>query len=148
METFQPPPQDTSAGAVTSHAARLFVQALAAAQQTLHIAPAQYRILHELWQQDGLAQKDLIARLDIEQSTIGNTLNRMVRDGLIERLPHPKDGRSQILGLTQHAKRLKDQAVKAAYRINEKALSGFSEEERGQFFLLMDKMIKALKDEP
>lgn len=147
METHQHTDfQGISAGAVTSHAARLFIQALAVAQQGLNIAPAQYRLLTELWQEDGLAQKDLIKRLDIEQSTIGNTLNRMVRDGLIERKPHLKDGRSQILCLTPHAKMLKDQAIKNAFRINEKALSGFTEVERQQFFLLMEKMIKALKD--
>lgn len=146
MDTFQQTDsQDISAGAVTSHAARLLSQALAEAQQTLRIAPAQYRIMRELWREDGLVQKNLIARLDIEQSTIGNTINRMVRDGLIERQPHPQDGRSQILCLTPHAKKMKDQAVNIACRINDKALSGFSEEEKIQFFSLMDKMIKALR---
>ena len=136
-----------SVGSLTSRAARLFAQALTQAQQALHILPAQYRILLELWREDGLAQKDLIARLDIEQSTIGNTLNRMVKDGLISRQPHPQDGRSQSLSLTPYALKLKDQALRDARYVNEKALSGFSGEEREQFIALMHKMIEALKDE-
>lgn len=97
---------------------------------------------------DGIVQKNLVTRLDIEQSTIGNTLNRMVRDGLIERKPHPQDGRSQVLCLTPRGRALKEEAMGNACQVNAKALSGFSEDEKCQFFFLMNKMIKALKEQP
>jgi len=48
----------------------------------------------QLWAEDGLTQRDLVERLDIEQATMGNTLGQMEHDGLIVRTPHPTDGRA------------------------------------------------------
>ena len=45
----------------------------------------QFAVLLELWAGDGLTQKELVERLDVEQATMANTLARMVRDGLVER---------------------------------------------------------------
>lgn len=134
-----------SAGSVITHASRLLVQAFNEAQRALQLVPAQYRVIHQLSRQENLTQKDLIKILDVEQSTIGNTLNRMEKEGLIERKPHPHDGRAQILCLTPRAVNLRDQAYENAKRVDEKAFSHFSDEERGQFFALMQKMIHALK---
>lgn len=134
-------------GAMVAIAARLLQQSLAQAQQHLGIAPAQFRILYQLWLEDGLTQKDLVERLNIEQSTMGNTLSRMERDGLIERKPHPYDGRAQLLCLTKRAQDLKDPAIENAKRVNESALSAFAEDEKEQFTALMQKLLKTLKEE-
>lgn len=136
---------DSSAGAMVAHASRLLHQALALAQQPLGLAPAQYKILVLLWLKDSQTQRDLVLKLDIEQSTIGSTLNRMERDGLIQRRPNPDDGRSQFICLTPRGKKLKAPAMQLANRINEQALSAFSATERAQFFTLMEKFIKNLK---
>lgn len=134
-----------SVGAVVSHAARLLTQALAEAQRTLHLAPAQYRVLVELWQDEPLTQHDLVRRLDIEQSTVGATMSRMARDGLIQLQPHPHDGRSQVICLTELARQLKIPATNLAKEINDDVLSEFSEEERVQLFELLGKIINKLK---
>lgn len=136
-----------SAGAVVVHASRLFVQAFSAAQRALHVSPMQYRVILELRSQDGLTQKDLIAKLDVEQSTIGNTLNRMEQDGLIERKRHPNDGRAQILCLTHKSLDIIGPASENANRVNEKALVDFSETEKQQLFVLMQKLIGGLKNQ-
>lgn len=138
---------EVTAGAVVTHASRLMVQAFSASQRELNLAPAQYRIIIELSRREKLTQKDLIAKLDIEQSTIGNTLNRMEQGGLIERKPHPNDGRAQILCLTPHAIELREKANIKAKLLNQKALSTFSDDEKTQFFELMNKLIKTLKNE-
>lgn len=145
-DKYIPPYSDHSAGAAIAHAARLMSQTLAEAQQDLNIAPAQYRILTELWKYGGLTQRDLVARLDIEQSTIGNTLSRMERDGLIQRKPHPTDGRAQIIGLTARARKLKEPAMAIGAKINNVALSGFSAAEKAQFREFMNRIISALKE--
>lgn len=141
----KPDPSFPSLGAVVSHAARLLTQALAESQKSLSLAPAQYRVLVELWQQDQLTQHMLVQRLDIEQSTVGNTLNRMERDGLIRRQPHAQDGRSRIICLTPLAKKLKPAAMNASSQINEAVLSEFSEAEKAQLFEYMGRIIQKLK---
>lgn len=137
-----------SVGAVVSHAARLLTLALADAHKSLALAPAQYRILVELWQEDGLTQHALVQKLDLEQSTVGTTLSRMERDGLIQRQPHLNDGRSQLIHLTPHAKALQAPATAAASQINNDILSDFSEREQAQLFEFIDRIICRFKAQP
>lgn len=136
---------ETSIGAVVTHASRLFVQAFSSVQRKFHLSAAQYRIILELHGRENITQKDLIDKLDVEQSTVGNTLNRMAQDGLIERRPHPNDGRAQILCLTEKSIKIIGPVKKNADLLNEKALADFPQTEREQFFMLMEKLIKALK---
>jgi len=83
-----------SAGYLANHQARLFAQALAERINPMGLAPAQFQCLLELWREDGLTQRDLVQRLDVEQATMANTLKRMERDGLIERRAHAGDARA------------------------------------------------------
>ena len=71
-----------SAGYLANHMARVFAHALAERIRPLGLAPGQFMTLIELWREDGLTQRDLVARLDVEQATMANTLKRMERDGI------------------------------------------------------------------
>ena len=89
-----------SAGYLMNHIARQFAILLGEGLKPLGIAPAQFPILLELWQKDGLSQQELVERADLKQATIANTLARMERDGLITREPNPDDARSRLIMLT------------------------------------------------
>lgn len=96
----------------------------------LGFSPGQFPVLLELWQEDGLTQKQLLDRLDVEQATLANTLSRMERDRLIQRAPHPGDRRAQIITLTQLGRDLEVQAVEAAAEADAALFSGFKRFER------------------
>jgi len=134
-----------SPGYLANHMARLFARGLHQRIDPLGLAPAQFMTLIELWAQDGLTQKELADRLDVEQATIANTLARMQRDGLVERKPHPTDGRSRSIYLTQKAKGLEPQATAAAAAQNKLALSGLSSKEHRLFLGFMQRVIGAMK---
>lgn len=136
----------TSAGYLANHMARLFADGLRARVKPLGIVPGQFPALLELWEQDGLTQKELVTRLDIEQATMANTLVRMERDGLVRRKPHPGDGRAQQVWLTAKAKSLRGPAIEAAMSQNELALSLLSAGERQKFLSLMQRAIRAMQD--
>jgi DNA-binding MarR family transcriptional regulator len=97
---------------------------------SLGFAPGQFPILVELWNEDGLTQRDLVAKLEIEQATIANTLSRMERDGLIERRSHPKDKRAQLLFLTARAREIEAEAKAAAREADDALFKGFKRFER------------------
>lgn len=139
--------KNQSAGYLINHLARIFFQSLAREIGPLGLAPGQFMVLLELWKEDGLTQRDLVARLDVEQATLANTLSRMERDGLIRRSPHPSDGRAQSIRLTERARRLEDPATKAADGINRRLLSELSAGERQGFLSTMRKVIAAGRDE-
>jgi DNA-binding MarR family transcriptional regulator len=54
-----------------------------------------------------------IARLQVHPTSVTNTVERLVRDGLIVREPHPDDGRAAILALTDAGRDLVERATAA-----------------------------------
>lgn len=135
-----------SAGYLANHMARLFARGLHRRIQPLGLAPAQFMTLVELWAEDGLTQKQLVERLDVEQATMANTLARMERDGLIRRRPNPDDARSQQVWLTDAARRLHGPATAAAMAQNDAALGGLSADERPLFVDLMRRVVTTLRE--
>ena len=134
-----------SAGYLANHLARLFAQGLQGRIGPLGLAPAQFMTMLELWTEDGLTQADLVARLDVEQATMANTLARMERDGLIRRLPHPQDKRARQNWLTPKGADLRAPATAAAQAQNEHALRGLDATERQALLALMRRVIAAMK---
>jgi DNA-binding MarR family transcriptional regulator len=136
--------RDKSAGYLTNHMARLFARGLQDRIAPLGIVPGQFPTLLELWEREGVTQKELVAKLDIEQATIANTLTRMERDVLVRRTKQPEDARAQLIWLTPKAKRIRDKAYGAAQTQNDLALSGLSDREQAQFLDYMRRTIEAM----
>jgi DNA-binding MarR family transcriptional regulator len=110
--------------------AKGFARSFQAKAANVGFAPGQFPILVELWREDGLTQRELVARMEIEQATIANTLSRMVRDGLIERRPHPSDKRAQLLFLTEKARAMEADGITAAQEADDALFAGFRRFER------------------
>jgi len=139
--------QENSAGFLANQMARLFASGLARQLTAINLAPAQFMVLLELWQEDARTQVDLVAALDVEQATMANTLARMERDKLIERRPSETDKRVRIVVLTDKARKLQEAAMIGAQAQNTAALAGFSPEEVQMFLSLMRRTIRNLKSE-
>ena len=111
-------PRQLSLGYQVNHLARLLAQALGERIAPLGVVPGQFAQLLALYEQDGLTQAELCARVQIEQPTMANTLARMERDGLVERVPDPADGRRSLILLTEHARQIEGDLVNAARGVN------------------------------
>ena len=137
--------KENSPGHLANHMARLFAQGLHRRIKPHGLAPAQFMLLLELWAEDGLTQKQLVERLDVEQATIANTLFRMERDGFVRRRPHPDDGRVQQVWLTPAAFSLREPATKAARAQNQMALANLSDSEKETFIDLMKRVVDTMR---
>jgi len=78
------------------------------------IAPAQAFVLGELWMTEPLSQVELARRLDIGKATVGQTLNRLERAGLIERRRLSTDRRVIMIHLTEQGWALREPLKRAA----------------------------------
>ncbi|WP_117193108.1 MarR family winged helix-turn-helix transcriptional regulator [Rhizobium terrae] len=119
-----------SATYLAGQLAKGFARSLQKRATLLGFSPGQFPVLLELWQEDGLTQKQLLDKLEVEQATLANTLSRMERDGLIQRTPHPSDRRAQIITLTALGRELEGRAVEAAAEADAALFSGFRRFER------------------
>lgn len=133
--------REQSPSYLVSQLAKEFARALQSQALQLGFSAGQFPILVELWEGDGLTQKQLLERVDIEQATMANTLSRMERDGLIERKPHPKDRRAQLIYLTDKAREIKDGAISAVCAADNVLLNGLKRFEKE---LLLEFMRHAL----
>ena len=123
--------------------ARIFARGLTARIKPLGLTTGTFPALLELWESDGLTQKQLVERLDIEQATMVNTRARMERDGLIIRKKDANDGRVQRIWLTERGQDLRDPAIEAAMAENLETLSCLSEDEQREFVTTMQTIIAA-----
>src|SRR5437667_519787 len=127
-------------GHLISLAARGFARLSEARLKPLGFGVGHLPVLVAL--QDGQigSQRDLARFARIEQPSMAQMLARMERDGLIQRVPDPADGRSSRISMTQAAEARLPSAVAALLRGNREALSGFTDEEAAQLVALLTRL--------
>lgn len=95
----------------------------------LGLLPAQYTALAEIARAEGLTQKDLVVRLDLEQPGVARTLAGLERMGWIERRSLGR-GRSQGLWLTARARAALPRANEVAATVDRAATAALTRTER------------------
>ena len=147
MPSSRPFSREASLGYQVNYLARLLAQALHERIAPLGVVPGQFAQLLTLYAEDGLTQRELCARVGIEQPTMANTLQRMERDGLIRREADPADGRRALVLLTERARRLERPLVAAAQDVNAVATAGFSDREVAALLDAVHRVIANLETE-
>ncbi len=135
----------TSLGYGVNHLARLMEQALRDRIARHGVVPGQFAQLLALFEQEGVTQQELCAKVRIDQSTMARTLERMERDGLVRRTPDPADGRRALIYLTDRARRLRSALFAAADEVNSIATAGFSAAESTAFRQMITQAIGNLE---
>lgn len=133
--------KETSLGYRANLLARMLERALRDQIARYGVVPGQFPALLALYEEDGQTQAQLGERVQIEQPTIAKTLQRMERDGLVERVPDPADGRRARIHLTPRARELQAALTTAAREVNAQALKGLPNAEARK---LMDGMQHAI----
>ncbi len=77
----------------------------------LELTYPQYLIMLILWQQDGLALKDIAEQLFTESGALTPVLKRMQEMGLLLRARSPSSERTLEIRLTEHGRALKAKAL-------------------------------------
>src|SRR5438105_3624157 len=86
-------------------AARGFYRVADVSLRDIGLATGQFPVLMSLKGGKALSQAELARIANVEQPTMAQLLNRMERDGLVERVPDPADKRSRLVMLTPLATR-------------------------------------------
>jgi DNA-binding MarR family transcriptional regulator len=78
---------------------------------------------------------------------VARTIDRMVRDGLVRREPHPRDGRATHIRLTPRALALREALAAESIAANELAARVLSPEELDTLKSLLRRVIDGLPGE-
>ncbi|MFW9886783.1 MAG: MarR family winged helix-turn-helix transcriptional regulator [Candidatus Thorarchaeota archaeon] len=95
----------------------------------IEISPGQGRILFALWQEDDISITKLTRRTQLSKSTLTDMLDRMEKDGLIERKTSDMDKRRTLVRLTEATKKLHDKYLAVSKDMTDLFYRGFSDEE-------------------
>lgn len=76
-----------------------------------------------------LSPGDLLAATMVTSGTMTNRIDQLEKQGLVERIPNPQDGRSVLIGLTEQGLALVDRAVTDHVANQHRLTSSLSAEE-------------------
>lgn len=113
--------------------------------QDVDIHPGQPPLLFALSKKDGQIQKDLAAQLHIQAATLTVMLNRMEKNGLVERRTDERDQRVTRVYLTEQGREVKEKVSEAINRMEAICFRNFSESEKEQFSNMLQRMIDNLE---
>ncbi len=96
------------------------------------LTPPQFALLGFLWQADGLTQTELSEKGQIDRTTLGGLIDRLEKNGLVQRRKHPQDRRAYKIYLTGHGRELEGPLTECAQRTLARLTNGLSEQEVGE----------------
>jgi DNA-binding MarR family transcriptional regulator len=105
-------------------------------------------LLIRLVEQDGLTQIDLARRQRVEAPTVCRMLDRLVRDGLVERHPHPADRRASRVLLTAEGRQAAERGMAIVADLERRAFAGLEPEERDLLMALMERVMERAQPAP
>lgn len=138
---------DDNLGYLVNRAARLMAQMFSRRLRRHDVALAQWAILLFLYASDGQTQRELSRVVAIEPPTVARTIDRMVRDGLVRREPHPRDGRATRVLLTPRALALREELVAESRAANRLVARVLSDDELETLKTLLRRVIGGLTEE-
>ncbi|MFL6622247.1 MAG: MarR family winged helix-turn-helix transcriptional regulator [Sulfurifustaceae bacterium] len=94
------PEPSENLGFLVADTARLWRYALDLRLQPLGLSQAKWRVLLQLYREDGMIQKELAGRLGVEAPTLAVLLDRMSEDGWLMRRESNADRRRKTVHLT------------------------------------------------
>ena len=101
----------------------------------------QGRILHVLWENDGISNRELSKKSGLAMSSLTTMLERMEEKNLLIRKFCPTDKRKSLIFLTNYAKSLKSEYDEISNKMNEISFKGISDEERLAFEATLEKVL-------
>ncbi|HXQ11555.1 MAG TPA: MarR family transcriptional regulator [Caulobacteraceae bacterium] len=105
---------------------------------------ARYRALSVIARLEPLGMSELADFSAVDRTTMTRTVDQLVAGGLVSRETPPTDRRQVLLRVTPDGRTANQQALRAVYRVNRRALDGIEEEDQRRFARLQQAMLSNL----
>lgn len=108
---------------------RAFSRALERRTAPYGVSSGQWRFLRQLWQEDGLTQRELSRRVGMREPTTVVAVNSLVKSGFVVRTPSAEDRRKVHIHLTPEARALQVKLLPLVAELNDVATAGLTAQE-------------------
>ena len=134
------PEDDGYIGYMLSDVARLIRTVFDRRVRDMGLTRGQWLVLTRLYRRPGQSQTELADMLEIDRASAGRMIDRMEKNGWVERRPDDGDRRINRLHLTDDARRVHAVMWAIAESTVDDALSPLSDTERAQYTQLTAKV--------
>ena len=134
------PEDDSYIGYMLSDVARLIRTIFDRRVRDIGLTRAQWLVLTRVYRRPGVSQTDLADMLEIDRASAGRMIDRMERNGWVERRPDRLDRRINRLHLTEEARKVHAAMWAIAESTVDDALSPLSATERDKYTELTAKV--------
>jgi len=110
-----------------------------------NVTSEQWRVLHRLWEEDGISQNEIARRLFKQDPSITRILDDLAKDGLIERKTISKNRRKYNVFLTEKGKTLTVQLRVIAKEAVGKACQGIDKQEIDRAIDVLNKIYQNIE---
>lgn len=114
-------------------------------KEDVGITAEQFRLLTQLWTQDGIPQQTLAALINRDKAAVTRMADTLARKGVIRRAPDKEDGRIKRLYITPKGKRLESESTRCVETMLGLLLLDFSAEEKSLFESFLKRAIENLE---
>lgn len=137
-------PLEDSLGFQVRDLNRLMQRALAQRITRHGVTPGAWYFLRVLWEEDGLTQRELAARIGMQEPTAVTALRAMEAAGWISRARNAQDRRKAHVHLTPAGRALRETLLPEARGVIDRAMSGLSATERETLLALLRRARKSI----
>ncbi len=106
------------------------------------ITRIQWIALYYMKTNQSISQRELSKLMAITDSSAGRLIDRLQRDGFVDRIPSQTDRRVTMIRLTEEGDRLITSLLYVGVEFNDDLMNGISEEEKEIFEHILTKMTK------
>jgi MarR family transcriptional regulator, organic hydroperoxide resistance regulator len=129
-----------SIGYLIRETSRLILTRLQVLLAPHDVTLGQYFVLRELWQREGLTQRELSKRIAIQEQSTVATIDAMEKRDLVVRVRSTKDRRKIHIHLTARGRGLRKRLLGYAARVINGATDDFDENELESLRTLLQKL--------
>jgi len=123
-------------------ASRALSRHLDAELRPFGFALGQMPVLRALAGGEARSQAELARLAGVEQPSMAETLARMVRDGVVDRQPDPRDGRASLVSLSRRSRQRLAPARRALMTADARAMAGVSGGERAAICAVLRRVVE------
>lgn len=105
---------------------------------------SQFKILMVLYHASGdcVRQADIEERFSMTNPTVTGLVQKLEVKDLVRRIPHPIDGRSKVLTLTEKSLTMKEELLELANELECRMTANLTAAERDRLAVLLEKMLR------
>jgi len=133
-------------GYIADNSSKIICDAFSERVMKLGVTRVQWIALYYLGKEEFISQKELAEKMNIKESSVARLLDRMERDGLVERVKNENDKRVTNLRLTDKGKKYAIELLPEGEEFGKLLYKNISDEEMKIFTRVLSKMVSNVNE--